>query len=96
MAKPSVERCLAMEIVASIAGVYVKPIEIAVKEFTEKGLNPEDYKIEVIKENDHWVVVVFSWMNAPQGQRGSPRGFPGYEVEIDMKTGKVIRQNFSR
>ena len=66
-----------MEVVASLAGVYVKPIEIAVKEFKEKGLNPEDYKIEVIKEDDDLVLVVFSWISAPQGQRGSPGGSRG-------------------
>jgi hypothetical protein len=85
-----------MEVLASIDGKYLKPIEVAVKEFKAKGLNPDDYKIMVMKKNDDVVVVVFSWTGTPQGFRGSPKGFPGYEVEINTKAGRVVRKNFSR
>lgn len=85
-----------MDVLASIDGRYLKPIEMATKELKVKGLNPDDYKIIVLKKNDDAVVVVFSWVGTPQGFRGSPKGFPGYEVEIDTKAGHVVRKNFSR
>jgi hypothetical protein len=96
LATHSIGKEYKMDVLASIDGKYLKLIEMAVKEFKTIGLNPDDYKITVMKKNDDAVVVVFTWSGTPQGFRGSPKEFPGYEVEIDTETGHVVRKNFSR
>jgi hypothetical protein len=85
-----------MDVLATIDGKYVRPIDIAMREFFATNLNPDDYTISVIKKNNDLIIVNFSWSNKPQGFRGSPKGLPGYEVEIDMKEGRVLRKNYTR
>ncbi|WP_419729604.1 hypothetical protein [Lichenicola sp.] len=84
-----------MNAIAAIAGKYLEPIQIAVPEFQKHGYDIADYDIQLISDGSN-VVVLFKKAGTPAGFRGSPRGFPGFEVELEAATGKIVRANFVR
>lgn len=85
-----------MNIIASFEGRYFPSIILATNEFRKTGLNLDNYRITLIEEGGDLLLIGFSWKDKPQGLRGSPKEFPGFEVEVDVQANQVKRKNFSR
>ena len=95
MAADAIKEGTKMNAIAAIAGKYLEPIQIALPEFQKHGNAIADYDIQLLSDGSN-VVVLFKEAGIPAGIRGSPRGFPGFEVELEALSGKIVRANFVR
>jgi len=84
-----------IEVIDSLAGTSQRLVQVAMPEFEREGLHLDEYRIVIMRLNDHYVVV-FEDANAPSSQRGSPSGRLGFEVEIDATGKRVLSTHFSR
>jgi hypothetical protein len=85
----------AMKVVDSISGSSQESIQVAMPEFLRRGMTLEGYRIVVVDENGH-TVVLFEDLNTTVGQRGSPSKKPSFEVELSEDGARIVRANFVR
>jgi hypothetical protein len=83
------------KVIDTIAGSSQKLIQTALSEFTRHGLDLNGYRIVVLTEDGHHVVL-FEDLEAPAGQRGSTSKKPSFEVELSEDGARVVRANFVR
>ncbi len=89
-----------MMLLSEISGRNFQIIETAVAEFHKKGssiggLNMLDYDIKLFSKDDVFIVL-FQKAGLSPGFRGSPGGFPGFEVEIEPSRLEIKKANFVR
>ena len=70
-----------------------RPIAIATERLKAKGLDPQGYRVAVMRRDEHLII---SFVDAGQSRqiRGS-QGKPAYEVELSP-TLTIVRENFAR
>jgi hypothetical protein len=84
-----------IEVLDTIQGSSFLAIQVAIGVFKAHNPDLSQYKISVVRQANS-VVVIFSDKNAQPGERGSSGGQPGFEVELDANTLRVLRSNFVR
>lgn len=82
-----------IKVVDTISGKGLAAIELAMPEFSKRGLSLDGYQV-VVMEAGGKLVVLFKDAAAPTSQRGSTLSKPGFEVELNGNV--VIRSNFVR
>jgi hypothetical protein len=80
--------------VARLPGTALRWIHAAEPIFAEQNLTVENYTVGVTEQGDAVTVSLSS--NPSPGGRGSTGKFPGYEVTFSKKTGKVLKQAYTR
>jgi hypothetical protein len=80
---------------AELPGRSLKWIRIAEREFARQGLDLDKYTVTVFEEDDS-VSVILRAVDQPRNVRGSGGSYPGYEVEINKRTKKIVRANYVR
>jgi len=86
--------------IAEISGRNFKVIQKAAEEFLTKassisGLSILDYEINVFEKGE-LLIVIFQKAGLSRGFRGSPNGFPGFEVSIEASSLDIKSANFVR
>ena len=79
----------------SISATSFEAIQVAVAELERNKLDVADYRITVQQSNSS-ILVLFSNLSTPQGQRGSSGPRPAFSVELSRAGLKVIRSQFVR
>jgi hypothetical protein len=82
---------------AQFPGSVLKWIHIAEVEFTKQHLDESRYDVLVWEEQNSVSVILENPGHEKDFEtRGNPGPLPEYEVEIDRRTGHVIRANYVR
>jgi hypothetical protein len=79
----------------SIQGMSFLAIQGALPEFTQTKLNIVDYRLTVFAEGNS-LIVTFTDRDAPLSGRGSPGKRPGYQVEMDRASLRVLNSSYMR
>ena len=82
------------KIVAEFPGAALRWIHAAETVFTEQNLKVENYNVGVTEQGDAVCVSLSS--NTAAGSRGSTGKHPGYSVTFSKKTGKILKQAYTR
>lgn len=80
--------------VARLPGNVLRWIHAAEPVFAEKNLKVENYTVVVMEHGDEVIVSLTS--NPSPDDEGSTGPFPGYEVTFSKKTGKILKQAYTR
>jgi len=86
--------------IIAISGGNFQVIQTAVAEFLKRrssigGFNMLDYDIKLFSK-DEVFIVLFQKAALSPGFRGSPEGFPGFEVEIEPSSLEIRKARFVR
>ena len=93
----AMEEQIRIEVIDNIAGTSQRLIQVAMPEFERKGLQLDEYRVVVMRVNDHYVVAFEDAnTNATETNRGSPLSRLSFEVEIDATGTRVVKAHFSR
>jgi hypothetical protein len=84
-----------LNVLAEFAGSSLQWIHTAEPEFQRKQFDLSNYTILVVDQHES-VTVILKSPDKSEGVRGNMGSYPGYEVEIDKKDGKVMRSNYIR
>lgn len=84
-----------IKVIDTISGESQKAIQLALPEFSKRGLNLDGYRIVVMEVNGQ-LVVLFEDAETPPGQRGSSGAKLGFEVALSENGSRVVRANFVR
>jgi hypothetical protein len=84
-----------MNQIAAISSDNFRAIQAAMTAFAENGLSIAGYEINVFEEANRFIVL-FKKAGLSAGYRGSPPGFPGFEVELDASNLNIVKSNFVR
>jgi len=79
----------------SIQGTSFLAIQEAIPVFAQTKLHIADYRLTVFGEGSS-LIVTFTDRDAPMSGRGSPDQHPGYQVEMDRATLRVLNSSFMR
>ena len=82
------------KVVAELPGSALRWIHKAEPLFAEEKLKVENYTVAVTEQGDTVTVSLSS--NTTPGSRGSTGKFPGYWITFSAKTGKVLKQAYTR
>jgi hypothetical protein len=83
-----------IKVIAEFPGAALHWIHKAEPLFAEQSLKVENYTIGVSEQGDTVSVSLSS--NTTPGSRGSTGKYPGYWVTFSKKTGKVLKQGYTR
>jgi hypothetical protein len=83
-------------VLAEFPGSSLKWVHIAEPVFQQKKLEIDKYTVTVVDEGGDSVTVILTELGLPDTVRGSGKKYPGYEVEISKKDGKVLDSYYSR
>ena len=83
-----------IKVVAEIPGSVLQWIHVAEPAFAEEKLNIENYKVVVVDYGN--TVTVALTCNATPHARGNMGKYPGYEVNINKKTKKILNAHYTR
>ena len=79
----------------SIQGTSFLVIQEALPEFAHTKLDIADYRLTVFAEGNSYIVT-FTDRDAPLGGRGSPGTRPGFQVEMDRASLKILNSSYMR
>lgn len=79
----------------SIQGTSLLVIQGALPEFAQTKLNITDYRLTVFAEGNS-LIVTFTDRDVPLSGRGSPGQRPGFQVEMDRGSLKVLNSSYMR
>ncbi|HXA84464.1 MAG TPA: hypothetical protein VNZ47_05285 [Candidatus Dormibacteraeota bacterium] len=82
------------KVVAQLPGTALRWIHAAEPVFAEQNLKVENYTVGVMDEGNTVTVSLSS--NPTPNARGSTGKFPGYWVTFSKKTGKILKQAYTR
>ena len=83
-----------IKVVAELPGTALRWIHATEPVFAEQNLKVENYKVGVTEQGDTVTVSLSS--NPRPGGRGNTGKLPGYWVTFSKKTGKILKQAYTR